>query len=184
MQPMVRTMRIIWAAELAAPIIFFGVLLQLRSTGGVPGGGQPILLPALGAMALLLAVASFVLPSKLRIAATQNSKPKIAEEVVKDDAQLFRQAPRTQRVFAEPQAARVLAARLWMTPLILGVALLEAVAIFGLVLGFLGFGLLEVLPFFAVAWVLMALRFPTERQMLASLEKVHDAVLPAERGPR
>ena len=49
----------------------------------------------------------------------------------------------------------------YLTTLILALALAESVAIFGLVLGFLGAPARVVVPFFAVAWVLMFARFPT-----------------------
>jgi F0F1-type ATP synthase membrane subunit c/vacuolar-type H+-ATPase subunit K len=48
-----------------------------------------------------------------------------------------------------------------LTELIVTLALAESVAIFGLVLGFLGAPARVVVPFFAVTWVLMLLRFPS-----------------------
>jgi F0F1-type ATP synthase membrane subunit c/vacuolar-type H+-ATPase subunit K len=47
-----------------------------------------------------------------------------------------------------------------VTELIVILALAESVAIFGLVLGFLGAPARVVVPFFAVSWFLMLLRFP------------------------
>jgi hypothetical protein len=51
--------------------------------------------------------------------------------------------------------------RNYVTELIVTLALAESVAIFGLVLGFLGAPARVVVPFFAVTWVLMLLRFPS-----------------------
>jgi F0F1-type ATP synthase membrane subunit c/vacuolar-type H+-ATPase subunit K len=53
----------------------------------------------------------------------------------------------------------------YLTSLIVGLALAESVAIFGLVLGFLGAPAIVVVPFFAVAWVLMIIRFPTRERV-------------------
>jgi len=47
-----------------------------------------------------------------------------------------------------------------VTELIVTLALAESVAIFGLVLGFLGAPARVVVPFFAASWALMLLRFP------------------------
>jgi len=47
-----------------------------------------------------------------------------------------------------------------VTELIITLALAESVAIFGLVLGFLGAPARVVVPFFAASWALMLLRFP------------------------
>ena len=52
----------------------------------------------------------------------------------------------------------------YLTTLILALALAESVATFGLVLGFLGAPATVVVPFFAVAWILMVIRFPTQEK--------------------
>jgi F0F1-type ATP synthase membrane subunit c/vacuolar-type H+-ATPase subunit K len=60
----------------------------------------------------------------------------------------------------------------YLTMLIVALALAESVAILGLVLGFLGAPAIVVVPFFAVTWILMILRFPTterrDRQRLSA----------------
>jgi hypothetical protein len=53
----------------------------------------------------------------------------------------------------------------YLTTLILALALAESVATFGLVLGFLGAPATVVVPFFAVAWILMVIRFPTQEKL-------------------
>jgi len=53
----------------------------------------------------------------------------------------------------------------YVTTLIVALALAESVAIFGLVLGFLGAPPTIVVPFFAVAWILMIIRFPTKERV-------------------
>jgi hypothetical protein len=52
-----------------------------------------------------------------------------------------------------------------VTSLILAMALAEAVAIYGLVLGFNGAPPSVVLPFFVGAWILMIIRSPTEAKL-------------------
>ena len=49
--------------------------------------------------------------------------------------------------------------------LILAMALAEAVAIYGMILGFQGAPNSVVLPYFIAAWVLMLIRFPTESKL-------------------
>ena len=53
----------------------------------------------------------------------------------------------------------------YLIALILALALAESVCILGLMLGFLGAPASVVLPFFAVTWVLMIIRFPTKERM-------------------
>jgi hypothetical protein len=53
----------------------------------------------------------------------------------------------------------------YIVALILSLALAESVCILGLVLGFLGAPAMVVLPFFAVTWLLMLLRFPTQEKL-------------------
>lgn len=53
----------------------------------------------------------------------------------------------------------------YVVALILSLALAESVCILGLVLGFLGAPASVVLPFFAVTWLLMLLRFPTQEKL-------------------
>ncbi len=52
----------------------------------------------------------------------------------------------------------------YLTMLIVALALAESVAIFGLFLGLLGAPATVVVPFFAVAWILMVIRFPTKER--------------------
>ncbi|MGB5696159.1 MAG: hypothetical protein WBM46_10935 [Polyangiales bacterium] len=53
----------------------------------------------------------------------------------------------------------------YLTSFILAMALAEAVAIYGMVLGFKGAPSSVVLPFFVGAWILMLIRFPTEAKL-------------------
>lgn len=53
----------------------------------------------------------------------------------------------------------------YITTLILALALAESIAIFGLVLGFLGAPATVVVPFFALCWCLMVMQFPTMEKL-------------------
>ena len=53
----------------------------------------------------------------------------------------------------------------YASALILALALAEAVAVYGTVLGFQGAPAGVVLPYFIAAWLLMLIRFPTESQL-------------------
>jgi hypothetical protein len=57
----------------------------------------------------------------------------------------------------------------FQTAAILGLALTEAVALFGFVLGYLGFAPIMFMPFFVVAWLIFILRFPRATHPLGML---------------
>jgi hypothetical protein len=54
---------------------------------------------------------------------------------------------------------------LYLSALILSMALAESVAVFGLVLGLLGGPSTAVLPFFVASWILMLIQFPTQEKL-------------------
>jgi hypothetical protein len=98
------------------------------------------------------------------------------EEVPDPDASvMFRDQTPTVRRFAKPDAVVSKGMAIYMSPLILGLALGEAVAIFGLVLGLVGFELPMILPFFVASWVLMGVRFPRWSSVIGPLERAHEA---------
>lgn len=70
---------------------------------------------------------------------------------------------RSSRGRSEPSSAG--GAGAYLVTLIVGLALAESVAIFGLVLGLQGAPPRVVMPFFAATWVLMLIRFPTQARM-------------------
>ena len=53
----------------------------------------------------------------------------------------------------------------------------ESVSLFGFVLGFLGFDLAVVAPFFVVGAGLQAMRFPTPAAVEGPFERAHGALL-------
>ncbi len=90
---------------------------------------------------------------------------------------MLRDRGRRQRVFADGREALVKAMPALQTGLILGLALAEAVALFGLVLVVLGHPLAETNGFFVVSWILIALKWPSEAGLARQLETARNADL-------
>ena len=170
------TPRILWFALFGSTLIFLAIpaFLDIEDR-------EPLELGTIVALALAgvgTAVASRVVPSINHRQSLKAKNLQVTDQVVRDasDVLPYRDAPR-QRVFADPKAAENAAIIAHMTPFILGMALAEATAQFGFVLMFLGLPMVQALPFFVVAWILMLLRFPTPRAVVAPLEKTYDAKL-------
>lgn len=177
MHPRLLTPRILWGALLASTVLFLVVLLLQPHAPSQP---MPILPPALGVMALGLAVFSFVLPMQQQRATLQRAKVEVTDAPDPNASGIipYRDAPK-RRVFADPAAAETAAFVAYQTPLILGCALSEAIATFGFVLGFLGHPPAVFLPFFVLSWILIAVRFPTLARVRGPLERAKGAVFPS-----
>lgn len=135
------------------------------------GGPDTTLLFALGPAALTCLVLSFVLPRMtLRTSLLALGLGVRASEP-------FSELPAGTNVFVDAAAAREAARRPLQTAMVLTVALRESIAMFGLVLAFLGFGLTTYLPFFVVSWISMALAFPRQAADDAALEAAYGAKL-------
>lgn len=177
MQQRLMTARILWGALLASTVMFLVVLQFAKNPDPEL---IPLMPPLLGLVALGVAVVSVALPSyqvktvlgKSDVAVTEEADPNASGIIP------YRDAPK-RRVFARPEQAEITAFMAYQPALILGCALSESVALFGFVLGFLGHSPAIYLPFFAVAWGLFAIRFPTRARVRAPLEKAKDAVFPA-----
>ena len=167
---------ILWFALFGATFMYLAIpaLMPLEDREPLELG----MIVALSAAAVGTAVASRVIPSIQHRQGLVARNLKVTEQVVRDasDVLPYRDAPK-QRVFADPKAAETAAIVAFMTPFILGMALAEATALFGFILMFLGLPMLQALPFFALAWILMLLRFPTPRAVVTPLEKAYDAKL-------
>ncbi|MBK8996524.1 MAG: hypothetical protein IPM35_12355 [Myxococcales bacterium] len=176
MHPRLVTPRILWGALLASTVLFLAVLFFVPHEHAAP---MPILPPALGVVAIGLGIFSFVLPMQQQRTVLQQAKVEITEAPDPNASGVipYRDAPK-RRVFADPKAAENKAFACYQTPLILGCALSEAIAIFGFMLGFLGHPPALFLPFFVASWVLIAVRFPTLARVRGPLEKAKGAVFP------
>ncbi len=162
---------VLYSAILTSTFVIFGILFVVKPE--VAGPHEPILAIAIGAVAVVVAVVSFVLPGIVLKASVKQlgleTRP----------APSFGDLPAGTLVFANPAGARARAAASLQSAMIVRIALREAIALFGFVLGILGFGLPIVLPFFVLAWVLLALAFPSDGSMDRQLEKAAGAKLGA-----
>lgn len=165
MQSPLVTARVLWGGIVSSVGVFF-VVLHVAEHPNEPQ--NPAMFPLFGIAALSAAVASFLVP------------PRIHAETARTAGLETREAPNTtipgaasgtKRVFVDPDKARAAAWRLFNSPFILSLALSEAVALFGFAVGFTGFGEERALPFFAVALVLLGLRFPGANAAEKMLEK-------------
>jgi hypothetical protein len=127
--------RILWVALFISTLLYL-VVIELTTLEGEPKW-QGLLFP-LAVAAVATAGASLVAP---RILLRQRT------------AQSTEESSSTQ------------AAGAYLVSLILSMALAEAVAILGLILGILGAPVTVVMPFFVVTWILMLLRFPTQEKL-------------------
>ena len=128
--------RILWAALLGSTLIYVAVL-ELAAKSGEPHW-EFLMLP-LSTGAVTTAAASLAVP-RIMVRRHRSGRDR-------DDSSL-------------PEAAGA-----YLIALIVALALAESVAIFGLVLGLLGAPPKVVMPFFAVAWVLMLIRFPSQEKL-------------------
>jgi hypothetical protein len=169
--PRLFTPRILWAALLFSQLVYFGLLVA----PGIlprPPAPEPVMFYGIASAALVVAVLSYALPAFLwrAAAARTNVDTKPIDAPARSAAYRAEVGPRG---FADREAALTLAVQRGLTPFILGCALNESVALFGFVLGFVGFPRLWVLPFFVASWLMMLPRFPTERGFLRPLARAH-----------
>lgn len=166
-------LRILWGAISATPIVFAVVMVIARPHDVAP---QPPFLPyALGAASLFMLGFSFVFPRTMLTRAIRALKLEQRTEVSKEET-LFRDAAPTYQVFVEPFEhvfKKVLPH--FQTSMILAIALGEAICLNGFVLGFTGFDLAVAVPFFAVGWISMLVRFPRTAPIRRRIEAIHGA---------
>lgn len=167
------TMRVMWGAISGST-----VLLLIVGFTAAPAPEQPpqmVMLVAVGALSLGLIGASQVVPKQVLVGALKAQKFQVVEPPATE--RMFNDAPRRGRKFAEPEQVRLKLIQCAQTPFILGLALSEAVAIFGLMLMMLGFQLTHTLGFFVVSWVLLLSKYPKLESFERVLEATYDADL-------
>jgi len=180
MNARLRTMRLIWGCILASTGIYAAFLLFEVVTPTRSGELPPFAVP-FAALAVGLAVMSFVIPKVIYKQLVATSNVLIIEEPVPEVfAAGYRQAAPERRVFGDPDAAGRKAAQCFQTPLIIGIALSEAAALLGFVLGFFGFPVMVWAPFMIGGAALIAIRFPTRERVTAPFEAAHGASFPAK----
>ena len=170
-----RVLRLLWAA-----LLFSTVLMLVITYVAISGRGEaltpaPLLLPVLGVVAVLEANASVLVPKHLFAHSVKAAKLEVTELPVKE--RMFNESARRGRKFTDAKAARERMLPVAQTTFILGMAFAESVALFGLVLYFLGHPLEVALPFFFVCWALMFSKFPNLKKFERQLEGAYDADL-------
>jgi hypothetical protein len=176
--PALSTFRILWGSMLASIGLYAFILGSgLAQTAAAPQA--PHLVYVLGVAALMCAGGSIVVPRIVyQQAVLKNSPLAIVDEPAPDASSAkYRQQAPTRKVFADPAAARQVAMRCFASPFILSIALSEAVALFGLVLGILGFGFPTAGLFFAGGLCLVAARFPTEQRIFEPFQRLLGATI-------
>jgi len=172
------TSRILWGSLLSSNVIYLGVLAYVREQRTPPPTPASALVMALALAGLTNTVMSFVVPYMVYRRAATATRVETREGLMGDPlgaTQGFRTAAASGRVFSDEGAARSVAFQLYQAPFIVGMAMAEAVSLFGFVLGFLGAEWAQVLPFFAVGITAQAVRFPTARRVEGLFEAVHGA---------
>lgn len=166
--------RILWAALFVSTWLYVVVLFVLAP----PMTEQdPTFALVLGMAALSTASLSILLPPRIRRAALTRVELPIIERPDAQGVHLFRDSPAMVTVFADTQRALARATETYFTAFILGMALSEAVSLFGFMLRFLGYGWPYALPFFLLCWALMLSRFPTRAALVGPVEQHFGAKL-------
>ncbi len=177
--PLLLTQRIIWFALLSASILYMVIAFVLVKRPPLLEPPNPIMPLVFGIVAISVTAASFFVPRIVYAQTVQKMNVETKEEAAPNAfPEGYRDALPKRIVFADPQAAIGTALICWQTPLIISLALSEAVALFGFVLAQLGFAPMYTLPFFLAGAVLIAIRFPRLPQIRAMFEKARGASFP------
>ena len=156
----------LWGAIFSSTFMMLGALFVVRPEGMTP---DPMMLPVLGAVALGTACFTLIFPKRLFRAALQGLNVDTTEI---EDPTSLPGSGRMLKVPKHPEVALRAVFQRHQTPFILGLALGESVSLFGFVLGYLGFPLPFVLPFFVASWGLMAVQFPNRAAILREAQQV------------
>jgi hypothetical protein len=169
-RPRIRMQRIIWIAFVTAPVVYLAIGILAVQDRGETGPRVPAILPAiLAATAIGQATAAFLLHRHLR------SEAQLRRVLAGERTLLGAAAPRPappapdpERVAALPESERRLPDVLahLQTTMIVCCALLEATAIFGLVLVLLGWPTVTMVPFVAAALIGCTLLVPRPEPVL------------------
>ncbi|HJK92612.1 MAG TPA: ATP synthase F0 subunit C [Polyangiaceae bacterium LLY-WYZ-15_(1-7)] len=176
--PKLRVQRILWAAMLSTVVIYAFLAWFVASPQAAERGveAEPMLAIALAVAAVGSTVASFLLPRHFMKQILDRQQPAI-EEIPDPHAQdvMFRdQVPKTSVLTNGGALLREMIPK-WQTGFILSLALSESVAIYGLVLAFVGHPPKVWAFFMVVGAVLLAIRFPSEARLRAQIERHHGA---------
>lgn len=179
-------MRVLWGALCFSVVVYPGILVLTGHSQPGPREPDQVMVNALSAMACVMTAMSLLFPRALFARAAKAAADGLfreEREAVDGGQHGFREVATSVMVrsFTDPAAAETKAFAVFNTRLILELAFAEAIANFGFVLGFLGLGVVRVLPFFFVALVLQLLRFPTRNGVLSAFEEATGARFAGQR---
>lgn len=170
--------RLLWTALFFAPLTYL-MVLQVAARPTEPA--DEIIRWALLAASVIGLGWSIFLPRILHRARVRKSQEFVTEEV--DDLGAprgFRVAAPKKRVLQDPKRAFDHATKLYFTPMIVGLAMAESIAVQGLLLGIMGFAPPVYLPHFAVGWLAMLPHFPSREKIVSVVEKETGVTFPKE----
>ncbi len=168
----------LWGAIVIATLLELGVVLWADFDRHVEP--VPPLVIAFIVLAASAAGASLTVPARLHADALRRLTLPVQEVPAAGPAEVsYRTAAGSQRVFRDGDAARAAMTQAFLTPLIVGLALAELVALLGLVLAQARFApSWWALPFFGAAWALLGARFPRAALLEGPAERLYGATLP------
>ncbi len=171
-----QTPRILWGALVFATLMIGALPWIAQHPDQTP---NPIMLPALGGMSLVLAVLGLVFPEmQLKIGLARRLSGKIVERPNPAAEVTFREAAPPLKEFDDPSSAWTNALMVWQPAFIMKLALAESIAMFGLVLSMTGFPQTTSIPFTVLAATLQLVRFPTAEKLSRAVEKATGVPLP------
>jgi len=175
--PILAINRVLWGALLVSSVLFPTALAMVIREPAEPP--NPVLLPVFAAIGVALLIMSRILPGQLMRQAIAGQRVKVQHTADPHAAMAnYRGAAPTRRVIADRESALLIALRAQQTATIIALALSEGVGLLGFALGMaLGFGLLQVAPFFAVSTLSMLTWFPTQSRAVRALERATGASL-------
>lgn len=152
-------------------VLYAGMLVAPGLVGSVaePEGGGSIV--GMIAFAIASAIGSFVVPSLVRRKNVASQRFELREVPDPSAPVGFRGTAPTMREYADVAAVHAAARTAGFAPLVLSLALSEAVSLMGIVAGFLGQPPVVWGAFVAVGMTLTAIRFPTEATFFAPVEQ-------------
>ena len=185
----IQVTRILYGALVASSFLYLFVLFMVSSgvVSGVASDPASTATPsadftlviAFAVVAVGVAAASFVVPRRLVEANLSAYRPDIETTRVPAPGGLYADATEERRVFSDPWGTRHDLRTKRFAPMILSWALSEAIAVFGLVLGFMGHELGAVLPFFVLCWALLIVHAPRFAIYDREAEQRYGATFPA-----
>jgi hypothetical protein len=164
-------LRILWGALAFSTVVCLVPLQFIEPQGGPP---TLALLLGLGAAAVCIAAASLAVPRVFYGAAVLRATIPTREE----PNPMGMPGVAKRLVAADPEAALRTVLPAFQTAFVLQMALAEAIAMLGFVLGFLGYTAPTYLGFFVASWALAAYHFPTAKKVLRPVERLKGIRVP------